>query len=192
MADTEKNIVTFGLENCYYAKAHLDPTTGDVTYDTPKPYPGATELNIEVNGELLEFEADNIIYYTANDNKGYTGTFSAALVPDDFLVDVLGEQVDEEDQVQTEVSNANTSPFALMFQFEGDKKAVRHVLYWCSANRPGVGSATGKNINTTELSFNATPRPKDKHVKTKTKETTKPTVYDNWFKKVYEKEVSGG
>ena len=188
----EKNIVTFGLENCYYAKAHFDPVSRTVTYDEPKPYPGATELKIEANGDLLEFEADNIVYYSSADNKGYTGTFSAALVPDDFETDILGETIDDEDQVQTESSNAKISPFALMFQFEGDKKATRHVLYWCSANRPGMGSATGKNINTTELSFNSTPRPSDKSVKSKTKEGTKAPVYDNWFKKVYEKEVSGG
>ncbi|MFD1899956.1 major tail protein [Enterococcus termitis] len=102
-------------------------------------------------------------------------------------MEILGEEVDEEDGVQTEQSDASSSPFALMFQFEGDKKAVRHVLYNCSANRPGLGSATGKNVNTTELSFNATPRPGDKKVKTKTTENTKPTVYDNWFSSVYEK-----
>lgn len=184
--DEKKNIVTFGLENCYYAKATI-LSDGAMTYEKPKKYPGATELNLEVNGDLIEFEADNIIYYSSPDNKGYTGTFTAALVPDDFLIDILGEEIDDEDGVQTELSNAHSSPFALMFQFEGDAKAVRHVLYNCSANRPGIGSATGKNVNTTELNFNATPRPNDKKVKTKTKETTKPTIYDGWFNAVYEK-----
>lgn len=189
---TEKNKVTFGLEQCYYAKGTFDPVSGTVTYEAPKAYPGAVELNLEINGELIEFEADNIVYYTSADNKGYNGTLTAAKVPDDFEQEILGEEVDEEDQVQTEVSNAKNSPFAFMFQFEGDVKATRHVLYWCTANRPGLGSSTGKNPNTTEMSFNSTPRPTDKHVKTKTKETTPATVYDNWYKKVYEKEVSGG
>ena len=182
----EKNIVTFGLENCYYAKATILPD-GTMTYEKPVRYPGATELSLEVNGDLIEFEADNVVFYSAPDNKGYTGTFNAAMVPGDFLTNILGEEIDEEDGVQTEKSNAVTSPFALMFQFEGDKKAIRHVLYNCSANRPGMGSKTGKEINTTELNFNATPRPSDKNVKTKTTEKTKPEVYDGWFNAVYEK-----
>lgn len=183
----EKNIVTFGLENCYWAKATFDPTAMTVTYGEPARWPGATELNLEINGELIEFEADNIVYYTSADNKGYTGTFTSALIPNEFETECLGEEIDVEDQVQTEVSNGKTSPFALMFQFEGDKKAVRHVLYYCNANRPGLASGTGKNINTTELNFNATPRPSDKKVKTKTKENTPAAIYDGWFTKVYEK-----
>lgn len=183
----EKNLVEFGLENCYWAKATVG-LDGKISYETPKRYPGAVSLSLDTNGDLMEFEADNIVYYSSPNNKGYTGKFVAAKMPDEFSVDILGEIVDKDDQVQTEVSSAQTSPFALLFQFEGDKNATRHVLYNCSANRTSFGSATGKESpNTTELNFNATPRPFDKAVKTKTKETTTPTVYDNWFEKVYEK-----
>lgn len=181
-----ENKVTFGLENCHYAPATILPD-GTMTYEEPIPFPGAVDLTLDVNGDLIEFEADNIVYYTSADNKGYTGKLNMALIHDHFLVSCLGEELDTEDGVQTERSNALTKPFALMFQFEGDKNAVRHVMYHCSANRPSIGSATGKNPNTSELDFNATPRPIDKAVKTKTTGTTKPEIYDNWFSAVYEK-----
>lgn len=136
---------------------------------------------------MIKFKADNIDYYISGNNQGYDGKLTTALVPEEFATKILGEVV--EGGVQTEYSNAETSPFALMFQFEGDKKATRHVLYNCSASRPSVGSSTidKGDPNTTELSFSASPRPSDKAVKTKTRPDTEPTVYDAWFNSVYDK-----
>ena len=132
----EKNRVEFGLENVYYAKATLNPETVEITYGTPVHFPGAVELSIEPSGDLIKFKADNVDYYTSPNNQGYDGTYTCARIPEDFAVDILGEKVDDTDKVQTEYANAETSPFALMFQFEGDKTATRHVLYYCTANRP--------------------------------------------------------
>ena len=41
--------------------------------------------------------------------------------------------------------------------------------------------------NENELSFTAGPRSTDYKVKTKTTDKTTETVYNNWYKKVYEK-----
>uniref|UniRef100_UPI00359C989B major tail protein n=1 Tax=Lactococcus garvieae TaxID=1363 RepID=UPI00359C989B len=190
MSQQEKNKVEFGLENVYYAKANLDLISGEIVYDTPKKWPGAVELSLEASGDLIKFKADNIDYYVSSNNQGYDGTLTTAKLPEEFETDILGEKV--ENGVQTEYANAETSPFALMFQFEGDKHATRHVLYNCTASRPTVGSTTkdSGDPNTTELSFSASPRPSDKAVKTKTRPDTEPTVYDAWFTKVYEKPTS--
>ena len=78
----------------------------------------------------------------------------------------------------------------MLFEFDGDVKAVRHVLYNCSANRPTISSSTKTNTkepNTNELSFVSSPRSSDLAVKTKTTATTPKNIYDNWYKKVYEK-----
>lgn len=177
------------MENVYYAKATLNPETGEITYDTPVRFPGAVELSIEPSGDLIKFKADNVDYYTSPNNQGYDGTYTCARIPEEFAVEILGEKVDDTDKVQTEYANAETSPFALMFQFEGDKTATRHVLYYCTANRPSIGSTTkdSGDPNTSELTFSAGPRPSDKAVKTKTRPDTPSTVYDKWFTKVYEK-----
>jgi phage major tail protein, phi13 family len=187
----QKNKVEFGLENVHFAKATTDLASGITTYEEPVKWPGAVELSLEASGDLIKFKADNIDYYVSGNNQGYEGKLTTALIPEEFATTILGEIV--EDGVQTEYSNAETSPFALMFQFEGDKKATRHVLYNCSASRPSVGSSTidKGDPNTTELSFSASPRPSDKAVKTKTRPDTDATVYDAWFTKVYEKGSTG-
>ena len=77
-----------------------------------------------------------------------------------------------------------------LFEFDGDVKATRHVLYNCTASRPTIASSTRtdtKEPNTNELTFVASARETDYAVKTKTTATTTTTVYDNWYKKVYEK-----
>ncbi|WP_337970504.1 major tail protein, partial [Virgibacillus salexigens] len=91
---------------------------------------------------MVEFYADDMLFYSAPNNQGYDGTLSIALIPASFAVDVLGEEQDETDGVLTEKTDAKPKNFALMFEFNGDKKATRHVLYNCSANRPPVSSST--------------------------------------------------
>ena len=44
--------------------------------------------------------------------------------------------------LQYEVADANPKAFALLFQFEGDDHATRHVLYYCKASRPTLASQT--------------------------------------------------
>lgn len=185
------NKVLFGLKNVHYAT--VTNTDGTITYGTPTAVPGAVELSLEPRGDMVEFYADDMLYYSAANNQGYDGTFNVAKIPDSFLTEILGEEEDETDMVLTEKSNAKTKPFALMFEFDGDEKAVRHVLYNCSANRPTVSSSTKTNTaepNTNELTFVASPRESDYAVKTKTTDTTPTAIYDAWYTEVYEKVVT--
>ncbi|TYR75584.1 phage tail protein [Rossellomorea vietnamensis] len=182
------NKVTFGLKNVHYAT--FTESAGSITYDEPVKVPGAVELSLEPRGEMVEFYADDMIFYSAANNQGYDGTISLANIPEQFAVDALGETKDETDMVLTENSNAKGKKFALLFEFDGDVKAVRHVLYSCSANRPTVGSSTRTDSvepNTNELSFIAGPRETDYAVKTKTTTETPVEVYDSWYSAVYEK-----
>lgn len=187
----EKNKVTFGLENVHYAKGVFDETTGDISYEEPKRWRGAVDLTLDPNGDPVNFKADNVDYWENLNNQGYTGTLTSAMVPDDFLVNHLGEVINE-DGVQEEVGTAQSTPFALMFQFEGDKKAVRHVMYWCTASRPSIASATEDSgePNTQALSFNAKRRPSDKKIKAKA--TTEQTPYAGWFDAVYQSAGTAG
>ncbi|NQM29342.1 phage tail protein [Streptococcus suis] len=181
----QNNKVEFGLENVHWASI-TEAEDGTITYGTPERLPGANKLELEPQGETMTFNADNIEYFGGDTNLGYTGTATFAKLTEAFLTKVLGEVL-EEDGTVSEISNAVTSRFALMFQFEGDKSQTRHVLYYCKASRPKGGSSTkGSEVNTVELSFSATPRPTDKRVKNRTTKDTSDEVYNNWFKKVHE------
>ena len=139
---------------------------------------------------MTEFYADDMLYYAAQNNQGYDGTLNIANIPDQFAIDCLGEEQDETDKVITEKADKEGKPFALLFEFDGDVKATRHVLYNCSANRPTIAStpkSNSKEPNTNELSFVSSPRSTDLSVKTKTTTSTPANIYDNWYKKVYEK-----
>ena len=193
---TQENKVVYGLKNVHYSKMTINET-GKVVYAKPVAIKGAVEISLESKAELVSFEADNEVYYSAPGTSSYEGTLTLAKVPDGFLVDVLGEVLDATDGVQTEIDGAKTSNFALMFQFEGDVNGTRHLFYNCSASRPSVASKTGKEIGTTELAFTASAKPaetvNDKAVvKTKTTASTTTAVYNAWFDAVYVKAPAEG
>lgn len=134
------NKIKFGLSRVYYAKATIDTATGEATYDAPVALPGAVSLSMDPSGESNKFYADNVAYATFAANAGYEGTLEIALISDAFRQTILGEVV--QSNIQYEKAEATTTPFALMFQFEGDETATRHVFYNVTAARPNVGSQT--------------------------------------------------
>lgn len=135
------NKVKYGLSNVYYAKATISIVDGSATYGTPVRIPGAVNLSLNPQGELEPFYADNIKYYIVNNVAGYEGDLEIALIPDSFRTDILGDIADD-NGVLVESTEAQASPFALLFQFEGDDKGTRHVMYNCTAARPSVSGAT--------------------------------------------------
>src|SRR5690625_3094870 len=186
-----ENKVTFGLRNVHYAP--INNEDGVITFDTPKPIPGGVELSLEPRGDMFEFYADDMTYHATPTNQGYDGTLSIANVPYDFSIDVLGEEFDDADGVLNEVVNAHTKPFALLFEFDGDVRRIRHVMYNCIANRVPIGTTTkttSVDPNTRELSFVSSPINIDGKlmVKTKTTEETAKSIYDAWFEHVYIKQ----
>ncbi|MCM3444381.1 major tail protein [Metabacillus halosaccharovorans] len=186
-----ENKVVFGLKNAHYATFTIE--NGVITYDTPIKLPGSIELGLEPRGDMVEFYADDMLFYSAQNNQGYDGNLSIANIPDQFAVDVLGEEKDETDMVLTEKLTSKGKPFALMFEFDGDQKATRHVLYNCTANRPTIASSTKTDSvepNANELTFVASGRETDGSVKTKTTTSTPAAIYDSWFSAVYSKVVT--
>lgn len=134
------NKVKYGLSNVYYAVATVSDS-GVYSYGTPVAWKGAVNLSMDAEGDVTKFRADNIDYWVGQNNNGYSGDLESALVPDSFYTDVLGYQEDANDVV-FEKTAAPTVHFALLFQFEGDTSATRHVFYNCTASRPSVGSET--------------------------------------------------
>ena len=137
-----ENKIKYGLESVYYAVATI-ATTGSATYGTPVALPGAVNLSLAPQGDTTKFYADNIAYWTGVSNSGYEGDLEVARLTEAFKTDILGYKLDDKD-VLIEDANAVPTHFALLFQFEGDQKATRHVMYNCVATHP---DATGSTKN---------------------------------------------
>lgn len=182
----KKNKVKFGLNKVHYAKITAWSDKGEPTFATPVRIPGAVSLSMDANGEASNFYADNGVYYVINNNSGYEGDLEIALITTDFATDILGETLDSKG-VLVERNDAELAQFALLFEFEGDKNKIRHVLYCCSASRPATESSTTEEeteVKTETLSLKATALPSGL-VKSKTCENTDQTTYDNWYSSVY-------
>lgn len=179
------NKVKYNLKNAHYAL--LTYGANDTpTYGTPVPMPGSVSLSLDAEGEPENFYADGIAYYVINNNMGYEGDLELALIPESFRTDVLKESLDA-NGVLVENANSEIAPFALLFEFDGDQKHIRHVLYNCSASRPGIEGKTNedeKEVQTETLTIKATPLA-DGKVKAKTGNTTNNTAYNGWYNAVY-------
>ena len=76
-------------------------------------------------------------------NMGYDGDLELALIPESFRTDVLREKLDAKG-VLIENSDAELALFALLFEFDGDVRHIRHVMYNCSASRPKIEGKTNE------------------------------------------------
>jgi phi13 family phage major tail protein len=179
-----RNKVRFNLHNVHYAPLSFSGSTP--IFSTPVPIPGAVALSLSINGEAETFFADGGPYYELNNNMGYNGDLEIALIPEDFRTGPMGESLDD-NNVLIERSDTELSPFALLFEFDGDQKHIRHVLYNCTAGRAAIEGKTNeekRSVQTEKLSIRAKPLP-DGRVKGRTGEDTDATVYAGWYNAVY-------
>lgn len=185
------NKIKYGIKNVYYAIATI-AADGTATYDTPVALPGAVSLAMEPQGENEPFYADNIVYWVGAGNSGYEGDLEVALITDDFKKDVLGYIEDAKD-VLVEDMNAPAVHFALLFQFEGDVKATKHVMFNCTATRPSASGSTKEDTITPETEtvtvtatsiYNASLEADI--VKAEANEASDATTYAGWYEAVYQ------
>ena len=179
-----KNKVKFGLKNVHYAPVTF--SDGVPSFATPVAIPGAVSLSLSINGEPENFYADDGVFFVINNNMGYEGDLEVALIPENFRTGPLGEVLDA-NNVLVEQADRQLSPFALLFEFDGDQKHIRHVLYNCTASRPSVEGATKEDtieVKTETLNIKAAPLP-DGVVKARTGDNTDSTVYESWYGSVY-------
>lgn len=181
----KKNKVKYNICNVHYAVI-AKAEDGTVTFATPVAIPGAVSISLDPKGEPESFYADGVEYYVINNNQGYDGDLEVALIPESFRQDVLLETADA-NNVLVENSNSQTGSFALLFEFDGDIRKIRHVMYNCSASRPSISGKTneeGKEVQTETLTIKSRPLANGL-VKAKTGNSTTDSVYNNWYKDVY-------
>ncbi|MCP1638611.1 phi13 family phage major tail protein [Streptococcus gallinaceus] len=180
------NKVKYNLKNVHAAKLTRG-TDGTFTYAAPKAIPGAVSISLDAEGDSSPFYADGIVYFRSTANNGYSGDLEIALIPEWFRTEILKEKLDQNNVLVEKSDTSGAEKFALLFEFDGDEKAIRHVLYNCSTSRPSLESETKEDTiepGTEKLSLTADPR-EDGLVKSRTGDTTTDTTYKNWYKAVY-------
>ncbi len=183
------NKVKYNLKNVHAAKLTETVVDGAVkyTYAAPQAIPGAVSISLDAEGDSSPFYADGIVYFRSVANNGYSGELEIALIPEWFRTDILQETLDSNGVLVEKSDQAESVKFALLFEFDGDVRAIRHVMYNCTASRPSIESETKKDTiepGTEKLSLTADPR-EDGLVKSRTGDTTSAETYQNWYKSVY-------
>lgn len=185
---SEKNKVKFGLSNVHIAKMTIGEN-GAVTYGTPFKIPGAVNLSLDAEGENEPFYADNVKFFESFANNGYSGELEIAKIPDEFLKEILGQKIDSIGGV-LENKNDVISPFAFMYQIEGDVTGTRFCYYNTTVSRPSTEASTTENTktpNTDTLSITTSERPDTGDVRYKLAlSDTNKTEYDAFFDEVPE------
>lgn len=178
------NKVTFGVKN-----VNIHPITDSgttITYATAIPWLGATEMSLDPAGDRLDDYADNGLWFSMDNNQGFTGKFSVKQCPYDIASVILGDLRDSNGVIAQSVNPGKS--VAVTFQFEGDKKATRHILYNVIFSRTGeAGTTKSDKLETATLEFDFTAGldPYLEVAKAKTDSETKADAYENWFKTPY-------
>lgn len=183
------NKVKYNLKNVHAARLTESVVDGvtKYTYADPKAIPGAVSISLDAEGDSSPFYADGIVYFRSVSNNGYSGDLEIALIPEWFRTEILQEMLDSNGVLVEKSDNAESVKFALLFEFDGDVRAIRHVMYNCTASRPSIESETKEDTiepGTETLSLTADPR-EDGLVKSRTGDTTSAETYQNWYKTVY-------
>lgn len=150
----QSNKVRFGLSN-----VHIVPIEDD-GYGEPIKIPGAVSLTTSPEGESNNFYADNIPFFTAVTNAGYTGELEMALIPDSSKV-VMGLGVIDQNGAFVEDADLVAKPFALLYEVNGDARNRRNVFYQVTAARPEEESKTKEDsteVTTEKLSITMVPK----------------------------------
>ena len=187
------NKIRYGLKNVHYAPITISEA-GAVEYGTPKAFKGAVSLTLDAEtGDVTKFYADDSIYWQgAGANSGYTGSLEMASgdARDAFDVDCLGFTKDANGNV-VENADAQSTAFALLFEFTGDATATRYVVYNCLATRPALsGSTKEDSISPATDSYDLTASPAEDTRDVQLKCPASSKSYDKFFEAVVLKDAT--
>lgn len=177
----EKNKVRFGLKNVHVCS--ITESAESITYGTPTAWKGAKSLTLDPEGETNTYYADNTAYFTTNTNNGYSGSLEMSEIPEEIDKMIFNTVITEEGNL-AEDANVLPNNVALMFQFEGDVSATKHIFYKVVFARPNVEGETKEESTdpkTTSMDITAIPVEKDDHQWVKAKCRKGDTNYESFF-----------
>lgn len=179
MAD--KNKVRYGLRNVHVCA--ITENAGAITYNTPVAWKGAKSLTLDPEGDTNTYYADNTAYFTTNTNNGYSGSLEMSEIPEEIEKMIFNTVTTEEGNL-AEDANVLPNNVALMFQFEGDVSATKHIFYKVVFARPTVEGETKEESTdptTTSMDITAVPVEQGDHQWVKSKCRKGDTNYENFF-----------
>lgn len=132
-----KNIVTFGLKNVKYSK--IDIKEGLLSYGPIKSLKGAQEITVDLIGGSTNVYGDDYTLTTFNAYAGNTIALKMTEVTDEFKIDILGYERDENNNL-VEVALNKATPFALGYELDGDKHKRRIWFLFCTATPVSFGT----------------------------------------------------
>lgn len=177
----EKNKVRFGLKNVHVCSITED--AGAITYGKPTAWKGAKSLTLDPEGDTNTYYADNTAYFATNTNNGYSGSLEMSEIPEEIEKMIFNVVTTEEGNL-AEDANVLPNNVALMFQFEGDVSATKHIFYKVVFARPNVEGETKEESTdpkTTSMDITAIPVEKDDHQWVKSKCRKGDTNYESFF-----------
>lgn len=179
MAD--KNKVRYGLRNVHVCA--ITESAGAITYNTPVAWKGAKSLTLDPEGDTNTYYADNTAYFTTNTNNGYSGSLEMSEIPEEIEKMIFNTVTTEEGNL-AEDANVLPNNVALMFQFEGDVSATKHIFYKVVFARPNVEGETKEESTdpkTTSMDITAVPVEQGDHQWVKSKCRKGDTNYESFF-----------
>lgn len=179
MAD--KNKVRYGLRNVHVCA--ITENAGAITYNTPVAWEGAKSLTLDPEGDTNTYYADNTAYFTTNTNNGYSGSLEMSEIPEEIEKMIFNTVTTEEGNL-AEDANVLPNNVALMFQFEGDVSATKHIFFKVVFARPNVEGETKEESTdpkTTSMDITAVPVEQGDHQWVKSKCRKGDTNYESFF-----------
>ena len=177
----EKNKVRFGLKNVHVCS--ITESAESISYGSPVAWKGAKSLTLDPEGDTNTYYADNTAYFTTNTNNGYSGSLEMSEIPEEIDKMIFNTVTTEEGNL-AEDANVLPNNVALMFQFEGDVSATKHIFFKVVFARPNVEGETKEESTdpkTTSMDITAVPVEQGDHQWVKSKCRKGDTNYDDFF-----------
>ena len=161
----------------------ITESAGSTTYSKPTAWKGAKSLTLDPEGDTNTYYADNTAYFTTNTNNGYSGSLEMSEIPEEIEKMIFNTVTTEEGNL-AEDANVLPNNVALMFQFEGDVSATKHIFYKVVFARPNVEGETKEESTdpkTTSMDITAVPVEQGDHQWVKSKCRKGDTNYESFF-----------